>query len=315
MEAPAIVGMMGPNGSGKTTLFELITGSNRPSAGRVTVLGQDIHKVRTDERDRLAIHYHQSYQVRHFRSFVPNLPLHRAASDYPMVHLFDEPQFNTQDGYIGFMLAFFRRLRAEGRLVFLCVHPNERFHLEILQEICERFIFVHKGTVTQMLTGPAGPPARPGLSRRPGRYTGIISFSPGNAPLAGWFGKSAKSRGAARRRARKIPEKAFCCSNLMPPGFVCRGLGSFVESVGSIVVFPGSLVDSVGSFVDVCRMRCDNRPDCRNRCDKHRSSRIRCDNRGFGVASDATTPDGPPGWRASTAPPMSPSAAARGRAS
>ncbi|MEZ5904225.1 MAG: hypothetical protein R3C69_03665 [Geminicoccaceae bacterium] len=50
------------------------------------------------------------------------------------MHLFDEPQFNTQDGYIGFMLAFFRRLRAEGRLVFLCVHPNERFHLEILQE-------------------------------------------------------------------------------------------------------------------------------------------------------------------------------------
>ena len=59
-----------------------------------------------------------------------------------MVHLFDEPQFNTQDGYIGFMLDFFRRLRSEGRLVFVCLHPNERFHLQILQEICERFIFV-----------------------------------------------------------------------------------------------------------------------------------------------------------------------------
>ncbi len=163
IEGPAIVGMMGPNGSGKTTLFELITGSNRPSAGRVTVQGQNIHKVRTDERDRLAIHYHQSYQVRHFRSLVPNLLLRKAASDYPMVHLFDEPQFNTQDGYIGFMLAFFRRLRAEGRLVFLCVHPNERFHLEILHEICERFIFVHKGTVTQVPDYPAllaHPPAR-----------------------------------------------------------------------------------------------------------------------------------------------------------
>jgi ABC-type Na+ transport system ATPase subunit NatA len=64
------------------------------------------------------------------------------------VHLFDEPQFNTQDGYIGFMLDFFRRLRAQDRLVFLCVHPSERFHLEILQEICERFIFVHNGSVT-----------------------------------------------------------------------------------------------------------------------------------------------------------------------
>jgi ABC-type Na+ transport system ATPase subunit NatA len=148
VEEPAIVGMMGPNGSGKTTLFELITGSNTPTSGNVLVQGREIHRVRTDERDRLAIHYHQSYQVRHFRSFYPDALLERAGSDYPMVHLFDEPQFNTQDGYIGFMLDFFRRLRGEGRLVFLCVHPNERFHLEILEEICERFIFVWNGTVT-----------------------------------------------------------------------------------------------------------------------------------------------------------------------
>ncbi len=145
---PAIVGLMGPNGSGKTTLFELITGSNRPSAGRVLVAGQDIHRIRTDQRDRLAIHYHQSYQVRHFRSLTPNLFLAKAKSGFPLVHLFDEPQFNTQDGYIGFMLDFFRRLRGEGRLVFLCLHPNERFHLEIMEEICERFFFVQAGEVT-----------------------------------------------------------------------------------------------------------------------------------------------------------------------
>ncbi len=66
-----------------------------------------------------------------------------------MIHLFDEPQFNTQDGYIGFMLDFFRKLRAEGRLVFLCVHPNEPFHLEILREICERYIFVRDGRLSQ----------------------------------------------------------------------------------------------------------------------------------------------------------------------
>ncbi len=149
IEQPAIVGMMGPNGSGKTTLFELITGSNTPTSGQVLVQGKNIHGVRTDQRDRLAIHYHQSYQVRSFRSLKPNFMMESAGSDYPMVHLFDEPQFNTQDGYIGFMLDFFRKLRAEGRLVFLCVHPNERFHLEILQEICEQFIFVQKGVVTQ----------------------------------------------------------------------------------------------------------------------------------------------------------------------
>jgi ABC-type lipopolysaccharide export system ATPase subunit len=146
---PAVVGVMGPNGSGKTTLFELTTGSNRPSAGRVVCCGKDIHRVRADERDRLAIHYHQAYQVRRFARGLPNFMLERAESDYPMVHLFDEPQFNTQDGYIGFMLDFFRRLRREGRLVFLCLHPNERYHLDILREVCERYLFVFQGGVSQ----------------------------------------------------------------------------------------------------------------------------------------------------------------------
>jgi ABC-type histidine transport system ATPase subunit len=114
----------------------------------VLCLGRDIHDVRADERDRLAIHYHQSYQVRHFQRRKPNFLMQRAGSDYPVVHLFDEPQFNTQDGYIGFMLDFFRKLRGEGRLVFLCLHPNERYHLDILREVCERYIFVQKGQLT-----------------------------------------------------------------------------------------------------------------------------------------------------------------------
>jgi ABC-type histidine transport system ATPase subunit len=105
--------------------------------------------VRYRERDRLAIHYHQSYQVRAFRRMRPNFMLEPAGADFPMLHLFDEPQFNTQDGYIGFMLDFFRRLRGEGRLVFLCLHPTSPFHLDILRETCERFVFVNRGRVAQ----------------------------------------------------------------------------------------------------------------------------------------------------------------------
>jgi energy-coupling factor transporter ATP-binding protein EcfA2 len=146
---PAVVGVMGPNGSGKTTLFELITGSNRPSSGRVLVGGTDIHQVKTRERDRLARHYHQSYQVRHFVHGKPDFMLQPAGSKAPLLHLFDEPQFNTQDGYIGFMLDFFARLRRQGKLVFVCLHPNERYHVEILRQSCEHFLFVHKGQVTQ----------------------------------------------------------------------------------------------------------------------------------------------------------------------
>jgi energy-coupling factor transporter ATP-binding protein EcfA2 len=145
-ERPEIVGVMGPNGAGKTTLFELIAGSNVPSEGRVIVAGQDIQRVRYRQRDRLAIHYHQSYQVRRFAKRLPAFLLEPADGDYPLVHLFDEPQFNTQDGYIGFMLDFFRRLRAEGRLVFVCLHPTAAFQLDILREICERFVFVDRGS-------------------------------------------------------------------------------------------------------------------------------------------------------------------------
>jgi len=148
VDGPSIVGVVGPNGSGKTTLFELITGSNQPSSGQVRVRGQNIHAVRYRDRDRLAIHYHQSYQVRAFKRTKPSFLLERARSAAPVVHLFDEPQFNTQDGYIGFMLDFFRRLRSDGRLVFLCVHPNEAWQLDILRESCERFIFVDKGRLS-----------------------------------------------------------------------------------------------------------------------------------------------------------------------
>ena len=156
---PSIIGVMGANGAGKTTLFELITGGNLPSGGRVLVAGQDIHKVRYRERDRLALHYHQSYQLRSFTRNRPNAMLAHAASEHPLVHLFDEPQFNTQDGYIGFMLDFFRQLRAQGRLVFLCLHPNEPVHIDILAEVCERFIFVHKddARVSRLMHAPSLP--------------------------------------------------------------------------------------------------------------------------------------------------------------
>ncbi len=165
IDGPAIVGVMGANGAGKTTLFELITGGNRPSAGCVRVAGQDIHAVRPRERDRLALHYHQSYQLRSFHAGKPAFLLERARSERPLVHLFDEPQFSTQDGYIGFMLDFFRRLRADGRVVFLCLHPNEPVHLAILAEVCERFVFVQKDAAR--ISRLRFAPTLPELAREP----------------------------------------------------------------------------------------------------------------------------------------------------
>ncbi len=46
VEAGTIVGLIGPNGAGKTTLVNLVTGHDRPSAGRVLVDGRDLTGAR-----------------------------------------------------------------------------------------------------------------------------------------------------------------------------------------------------------------------------------------------------------------------------
>jgi len=146
---PEIVCVMGANGAGKTTLFEMITGTTPPTSGRVLCAGQDIHNIKYDERDRLAIHYHQSYQVRHIHWTKPAFMMESANSTYPIIHLFDEPQFNTQDGYIHFILDFFQRLRSEGRLVFISIHPTETYQLHIVKKLCDSYMFVAGGRTTR----------------------------------------------------------------------------------------------------------------------------------------------------------------------
>jgi branched-chain amino acid transport system ATP-binding protein len=44
-----VVGLIGPNGAGKTTAFNLITGFNRPSAGRILFRGNDLVGRKPDE--------------------------------------------------------------------------------------------------------------------------------------------------------------------------------------------------------------------------------------------------------------------------
>jgi hypothetical protein len=47
------------------------------------------------------------------------------------------------------MLDFFRRLRSERRLVFVCLHPTAPFHLEIMRATCGRFLFASGGLVAE----------------------------------------------------------------------------------------------------------------------------------------------------------------------
>jgi ABC-type branched-subunit amino acid transport system ATPase component/ABC-type branched-subunit amino acid transport system permease subunit len=49
VESNSIVALIGPNGSGKTTTFNLITGMDEPSSGKILLQGNDITNLRADQ--------------------------------------------------------------------------------------------------------------------------------------------------------------------------------------------------------------------------------------------------------------------------
>ena len=50
-----LVGLIGPNGAGKTTCFNLITGADEPSAGRIRFCGSDVTNTRDFRMARLGV--------------------------------------------------------------------------------------------------------------------------------------------------------------------------------------------------------------------------------------------------------------------
>jgi branched-chain amino acid transport system ATP-binding protein len=74
--AGQFVAIVGPNGAGKTTLFKTVSGTVRPTAGRITFNGRDLLAVPPPERAHLGIaHVPEGRQVFRSLSVIENLEM------------------------------------------------------------------------------------------------------------------------------------------------------------------------------------------------------------------------------------------------
>ena len=76
VEEGQFVAIVGPNGAGKTTIFRTISGTLKPSAGRIAFDGKDLAEVAPDRRPHLGIaHVPEGRQVFASLSVFENLEL------------------------------------------------------------------------------------------------------------------------------------------------------------------------------------------------------------------------------------------------
>ena len=113
------------------------------------VAGTDIHRVKYRQRDRLAIHYHQSYQVRRFAKLVPSFLLQPSPTRATRSCICSTSRSSTRRTATSASCSTSSASCARGPPGVRLPAPDRRYHLEILREIAERFLFVAGGKVTR----------------------------------------------------------------------------------------------------------------------------------------------------------------------
>jgi ABC-2 type transport system ATP-binding protein len=236
----AIVGLVGPNGAGKTTLVEILEGLRIPSSGKVTVLGMDPARRRSDLLQRIGVQLQpvvlpeELTVIETFRMFatffrkslsleqvLDRVGLNGIASQRnrtlshgqkirvaigvtlindPELVILDEPTSGLDPIARREMHALFSNLRETNRTLLLTTH-----YIEEVERLCDRVIILCAGSIVADAS-PAELVAEAG-----GRSTILIAFD-GDVDLA-----------PAGRGCRSAGERGFPFTILRDRSSSCSG--------------------------------------------------------------------------------------------
>jgi ABC-2 type transport system ATP-binding protein len=181
-----IVGLLGPNGAGKTTTIQTLLGIITPTSGRIQILGLDLQRERTrvlqqvnfssayvalpprlsvwqnlevyarlysvpDRAARITelLTYFDVAHLRHrpvgtlSSGETARVNLCKALLNRPRVLLLDEPTASLDPDAADRARTSFREIRASGGITLLYTSHN----MAEVEELCDRVVFIHEGTV------------------------------------------------------------------------------------------------------------------------------------------------------------------------
>ncbi len=148
IDAGTLHSIIGPNGAGKTTLFNLLTGTYRPSSGRIVFDGRDItgtpaHRVahlglaRSFQRTNVFPAFSLLREISHGEQRQLELAIALAAA--PRVLLLDEPAAGLSPEETKKLVALVRALK--GRYTIVLIEHK----MDIIMSVSDRISVMHFG--------------------------------------------------------------------------------------------------------------------------------------------------------------------------
>jgi ABC-type multidrug transport system ATPase subunit len=182
-EAARMYAILGDNGAGKTTLLRTLAGLNRPTRGRISILGSDnprqvcreigymahpsllydemtgmenlryfgrLYDIVDDERCALTI---RSVMLdpalerpvgQYSQGMRQRMSLARALLNDPRIVLLDEPFSNVDVRSAGEMVMLLKGLRDQGKTILLVTHQAP-----LLEGVADEFVWMEAGQITE----------------------------------------------------------------------------------------------------------------------------------------------------------------------